>query len=135
MTGYWQELDHTADLAIEVFGSDLEALFTTSAQALCALAFESSSILTKQQFIIDLTAPDVESLLIDWLNELLYLSEKHNIFLSGFTFHSITPRELSASVESKRQRITKQYIKAATFHNIAVVQSQGGFQTEIVFDI
>ena len=135
MTGHWRELDHTADLAIQVYGSDLEELFTVSAQGLFALAFEPGSRQATRQFTVKLSAPDVETLLIDWLNELLYLSEKHNAFFSGFNFHAINTTSLSAGVEAVSIHSIKQYIKAATFHNIVITQQSDGFHTEVVFDI
>ena len=135
MTGHWQELDHTADLAISVYGSDLAALFITSAQGLFDLAFESGPQEIAQHFSIKLTAPDVETLLIDWLNELLYLSEKHNACFVKFEFLAISPTALNSKANATKIKLTKQYIKAATFHNISVVQSCDGFHTDIVFDI
>jgi len=135
VTGHWCELDHIADIAIAVFGSDLEALFTASAQGLFSLAFEPDKFHTIRQFTVKLSAPDAETLIIDWLNELLYLSEKHNVYFFRFDFHNILPTELTACIDATSIRMIKQYIKAATFHNIAIVKAIDGFRTEIVFDI
>ena len=135
MTGYWLERDHTADCAIEVVGSDLETLFITAAQGLFELAFESRDPVIIQQFCVEISAPDVETLLIDWLNELLYLSDKHNVYISGFYILHLVSTHLSAHVLATRLGSTKQYIKAATFHNIDVLETEDGFKTEIVFDM
>ena len=135
MTGHWQELDHTADLAIKVCGTNLEELFAASAQGLCSLAFEPGSLQAQGHFDIKLSASDCESLLIDWLNELLYLSEKHNVTFLEFNFHSISHTELDASVGATCISLTKQIIKAATFHNIEITQQRNTLNTEIVFDI
>lgn len=134
MTGHWDELDHTADVAIAVFGSDLETLFTTSAQALFSLAFEPGKLHPLHQFTVILTAPDPETLIIDWLNELLYLSDKNNAYFFMFEFQKLQPTELTACVEATCIRSIKCAIKAATFHNIAIIQAADGFRTEIVFD-
>jgi SHS2 domain-containing protein len=135
MNGYWRELDHTADLAIEVFGSDLQALFITSAQALFASAFEPGSQAAVRHFSVQLSASDVETLLIDWLNELLYLSEKHNAYFTTYVIDNINATTLTARVDAVDIGSTRQYIKAATFHNIAIQQVKDGLRTEIVFDI
>jgi SHS2 domain-containing protein len=134
MTGHWLEIDHTADIAIRVFGQDLETLFVTSAQALMELAFKPGHLRLKCQLPIQLSAPDVETLLIDWLNELLFLSEKHNLFFSCFRLNGLSPTGLSAVIDGMHSLVITQSIKAATFHNIAITETLEGFHTEIVFD-
>ncbi|MDF1515383.1 MAG: archease, partial [Anaerolineae bacterium] len=86
MSGRWSELDHTADLAVEITGVTLRALFATAANALCALAFEAGECCCERPWRVELSAPDAETLLIAWLNELLYLSEKHNACFSHIDF-------------------------------------------------
>ena len=86
------------------------------------------------QFNVTLSAPDTETLLIDWLNELLYLSEMHNAYCFKFQFLKFDPTELSARVEASCILETKRTIKAATFHNIAIEKDSDGYHTEIVFD-
>jgi SHS2 domain-containing protein len=135
MTGYWYEVDHTADLAIAVYGSDQESLFSTAAQALMSLACHAEESETSLQFTVNLSAPDIETLLVDWLNELLYLSERHNVCFSKFTFQRLSTCDLKATLMGTGIAAPKQYIKAATFHNIAVIQRGDGLHTEIVFDL
>jgi SHS2 domain-containing protein len=135
MTGYWCELDHTADLAVKVYGSNLEALFTAAAQALFELAFEPASQQASRQFSVNLAAPDVETLLVDWLNELLYLSEIHGVYFTKFSFLTILPTKLSANLDALKLSATKQVIKAATFHNISIDERNDGLHTTVVFDI
>ena len=135
MTGHWREIDHTADLAIKVFGSDLRELFTTSAQGMFSLAFEPDEGQTQRQFTVKLTAPDTETLLIDWLNELLYLSEKYHMYFTRFDYPIFSPTALTARISGLDIQTTKQVIKATTFHNIAIDNSPEGYHTEIVFDL
>ena len=73
--GRWQEVEHTADLAVCVWGQDLPDLFRTAAQALFSLSVDSGPGIASET-TVNLSAPDVASLLVEWLNELLYLSEE-----------------------------------------------------------
>ena len=134
MKNRWTELDHTADIAISVTGENLASLFTTAAHALFTLAYEPGHRTKDETYPVILTAPDVESLLIDWLNELLYLSEKHDAYFYDFTVRSLTVTTLSIECAARDILETRRGIKAATFHNIAVKETASGFETVIVFD-
>lgn len=134
MKSQWKELDHTADIAVSITAENLSSLFTTAAQALFALACVPGLTMKGETYRVVLTAPDVETLLIDWLNELLYLSEKHEACFTHFTFRYLTLTTLSAECGAQDIEDTRRVIKAATFHNIAVTKTASGFQTVIVFD-
>ncbi len=139
--GTWEALDHTADLALRVTGNDLPDLFVTAARGLFAFltagetaAAESATPLTESA-TITLTSFDLETLLVDWLNELLYLAggEPLKVY-SEFTITELTPITLQATARGEPVAQHAACVKAATFHNLAVRQTAAGFETEIVFD-
>ena len=75
MGRHFEELEHTADAAIRVWGCDLAELFAHAAHGLAAqLAEEPNQIEPSIERRITLDAYDVETLLVAWLGELLYLS-------------------------------------------------------------
>ncbi len=135
--GRWQERDHTADLCIHVWGESLADLFTTSARGMFALlGGESEAAPSTETHVVRLDAVDTEALLVDWLNELLYLAERDQ--LTAYTqvsFDVLTPTSLQARVVGSPVETFRTYIKAATYHNLAVRLTPTGYETEIVFDI
>ncbi len=132
--GHWQTLDHTADLALHIWADDLADLFITAAQGLMSLITDPTRLQAEQTRSLELTAPDVETLLVDWLNELLYLSECHHFGFVGATFHTLNETTLQAEVQGGPWPGYTSYVKAATFHNLAIRRTADGYETELVFD-
>jgi SHS2 domain-containing protein len=99
---------------------------------------------------IELQATDREILLVDWLNELLYYTEMEGLLFIDFRIESISdaserqsnrgPEALAAAhlvakVGAVQAPATRASIKAATFHNLEVVQNRDGWSTVITFDV
>jgi SHS2 domain-containing protein len=84
---------------------------------------------------VHLEAPDRETLLVDWLNELLYLWEVEGEVYSRFDIASLSSTELSAEVEGgEAEKVTK-FIKAATFHDLEIAETDEGYVATITFDV
>ena len=66
-------LDHTADVGFELGASTLEGLFDEARRALLMVVFERPPEEGEDGREIRLSAPDLETLLVRWLNELTYL--------------------------------------------------------------
>src|SRR5918997_1176878 len=66
-------LDHTADVGFELRASTLEELFDEARRALLMVIFERPPEEGDEEGEIQLSAPDLETLLVRWLNELTYL--------------------------------------------------------------
>ncbi|MFP4343194.1 MAG: molybdopterin-guanine dinucleotide biosynthesis protein B [Anaerolineales bacterium] len=133
--GGWEELDHTADLALRVWAPDYASFFTAAARGMFSLLADLRSIERTECRRVSLTAPDVETLLIDWLNELLYFGETEPVSAyADFDFDTLTSTQLVATVVGGPVTEYHTYIKAATFHNLEVRKTSQGYETEIVFD-
>ncbi len=139
--GRWQEMDHTADLDAYVWGDNLRDLFATAARAMFALMATKESRMSDHVAVVRLDAGDIETLLVDWLNELLYLSETSRVVFSDFDFELLEVACLDSDVQlhaiARGGPPTEylNYIKAATFHNLSVRRTAEGYETEIVFDV
>jgi SHS2 domain-containing protein len=133
--GHWEEIDHTADIAIRVSGDTLADLFSTSASAMFALVAKPEACAPSVFADVRLEAIDRESLLVDWLNELLYLHERDEIVIVDIIFDQLTYTELQARVRGLPVSVYQTSIKAATFHNLEIERYQEEYRTTIVFDI
>ena len=132
--GRWQEIDHTADLALHIWADDLRDLFVTAARGMFSLIVPLDAIKPEHEATIELEALDVETLLVDWLNELLYLVEVQDIAFALVEIERVSATRLRATVCGCAVPEYLNYVKAATFHNLAVVETSEGYETEIVFD-
>ena len=133
--GRWVEIEHTADLSLHVWGTDLVDLFTTAARGMFALVALSADGAVRDVRRLELAAPDVETLLVDWLNELLYLHEVEDVVIVESEFERLTSSQLRVEVRGAPVGERRAHIKAVTFHNLAVTSGPGGYETELVFDV
>ena len=131
----FEEIEHTADLAIRAYGWDMRELFANAAHGMFALMAETSLEEPAREREVSLEAMDYESLLVDWLNELIYLHEVEGETYTQFTIQGLSPTMLRASVEGRLTGRKTKAIKAATFHNLNIRETEGGYEATIVFDI
>jgi SHS2 domain-containing protein len=131
----YEEIEHTADWALKVRGETLDDLFENAALGMLHLAGAEAAPGKGTPSTIDLLAPDAESLLIAWLEELLYRMDT-----SGVTFLRLKPkvrdaRHLAAQVDAAPLAALGRSIKAVTYHNLAIEPTPEGFTATLVFDV
>jgi len=136
-------IDHTADIAVEVYGETLEKLFENSAEAWLTSVLEEIPAERKEIKSIELEANSIEELLVDFLNELNYLLlTKKWIYSSPKNLEIIQTKDsyqFKAAIygeefSNERYRL-KEEIKAVTYHQMKIEKTENYFKTIIVFDI
>ena len=132
-------IDHTADVGIIAYGADVKDLFSNAALALCSLITELESIEEKLHFDLKVSSEDRDSLLVEWLNEFIYLFDVEHILFNRFDIESLTPNQLKAvcygeTFDPVKHKI-KMGIKAATYHMLKLDKNGGGYKAQIIFDI
>ena len=131
----YEEIEHTADLALRAHGATLRELFTNAAKGMFHLIGDCPLEPSSGRYSVQLESPDAETLLIDWMNELLFLAEIHERILGGFDLVHIDETHLHARVSGAPPARILASIKAATFHNLAIQRDEGGYTVTIVFDV
>ena len=131
-------IDHTADVGIRAYGADMKAAFANAAKGLFSLITELDDVEEVLHRDTELTAPDRESLLVAWLNELIYLFDVENIIFKRFDIDQLGNTRLKArsygqKVDSSRHKL-KMGVKAATHHMLKVDQSNG-VKVQVLLDI
>jgi SHS2 domain-containing protein len=130
--------DHTADVGILAYGADIKEAFVNSARALFSLITELDNITEVLYRDIELTAPDIESLLVEWLNELIYLFDTENILFKKFDITSLSHTQLKVrnygeQVDTSKHEL-KTGVKAATYHMLKVDRGDR-YQVQVLFDL
>ena len=95
----FEEIPHTADWSFRAFGKDLAELFENAAFAMFALqGAEVSDGAKETARAVKASGIDYESLLVNWLSELLYLQESHHEIYQRFQMDALSPTALRAHV-------------------------------------
>ena len=131
----YEEVEHTADRALLVRGLDLPDLFVGAARGMYSLMGDVDGLVATTWREIRLEASDLESLLVDWLNELLFLSEMEGLHFVDSQVELLDDVRLVARAGGIPAQFTAPSIKAATFHNLALVRDEAGWSTVITFDV
>ena len=132
-------IDHTADVGIIAYGADIKQLFSNAALALFSLITDIGSIEQKLQRNLEINSEDRDSLLVGWLNELIYLFDAEQVLFNRFDIESLSNNRLKAicygeKIDQLRHRM-KRGVKAATYHMLKVDEDNNGYKAQVIFDI
>jgi len=130
----FREKAHTADWELEVWAPDLPALFEQAARGMYAQAGMRLETTPRQTRRFSLTAIDAESLLVRFLEELLYLQSMEGLAFDDFNLH-IKAHTLQAELAGAHVSKVDKEIKAVTYHHLKIQQGQRGLAVRIVFDV
>lgn len=130
-------LEHTADLRMLVSGKNLKEIFFSALEGMFAFlkpAARIDSPLIKRK--INLSAPDQTALLVDFLNEVLYLANVNKEYYDKIEFKKLKNTELSGKLLGRKIESFQDDIKAVTYHEAKIKKSNdGSWKTIVIFDI
>jgi SHS2 domain-containing protein len=132
-------LDHTADIGIIVYGEDLKSLFENAGEAFFHLITDLKKVRLRTERKIEIGGESLERLMVDWLNELLYLHDVENLLFKRFQVETVGEEGLKASVRGEffqeGAHVIKTGVKAVTYHQLEVRQEKEGWRARIILDL
>ncbi len=132
----FEEIEHTADRALRIYGSDLPELLLNAAAGMNSLlGQETDTTIGQGKKSVALEAMDAESLLVEWLSELAYWAETELLIFHKFDLHSVSPTHVKATIHGSRVAQLEKHIKAVTYHNLEIIQTDKGLTATVVFDV
>jgi SHS2 domain-containing protein len=134
----FEVLEHTADAGIVAYGRDLREAFTNAAHGMFSLIVEPAD--QSEDFCrdVDINSSDREALLVDWLNELIFIFEADQVILSRFEIADLSENRLRARVcgnkiDRARHKLKAQ-VKAATYHSLRI-EERDGVSVRVILDM
>lgn len=136
MNGY-EILEHTADVGLRARAPDITSLFEQATRGLCEIAgiWQDGSGTPVE---IDVEARDRNGLIVDWLNDVLYVHDAGNVAVCSVEVDEasenrargrITVRPLGEGADTAIQ------VKAVTYHQLEVRQTSTGWSATVFLDI
>jgi SHS2 domain-containing protein len=119
-----------------VWGQDRRALFENAARGMVSLiggGADPAREPVARSFTLE--ADDWETLLVDFLTEILYLIEDEGVIIERIEVARAAGYQLVATVGGRPGGRFNKEIKAVTYHNLAIRCTDRGFETTIVFDV
>ena len=144
MDARWRTIEHTADLGLEVEAPSLAELFTAGAHGMTGVllgreggAAEDGAGATVWRKL-ELEAPDVEALLVDWLRELLYIQITEGLLFAAAEIETLDASRLVARAGfgpvAEGDPVERE-LKGITYHDLEVSRRNDGWFARIVFDL
>jgi SHS2 domain-containing protein len=141
VSGKYQFIEHTADIAAVVTADSIEDLFTAAAGALLESSADIVSFRSTEQKRINLNEYSLEELLVSFLNELNFFFSARKWLLQSVDslkieeYEDIFQLKCVCTGGTDVEYEPKDEIKGVTFHQMEIKIEKGIFQTTIVFDI
>ena len=135
----YEVFEHTADIGLHAYGSTLPELFIHAAQGMESLMVAPEQVQAQVSREIEVDGHDNISLLIAWLNELIFLFDTEYLLFRQFQIDAFAETQLKARAlgepyDAQRHELSSA-IKAVTWHEATVEKTEDGYKARIIFDI
>lgn len=135
----YEVFEHTADIGLHAYGSTLPELFIHAAQGMESLMVAPEQVQAQVSREIEVDGHDNISLLIAWLNELIFLFDTEYLLFRQFQIDALIETQLKARAfgepyDAQRHDLSSA-IKAVTWHEATVEKTEDGYKARIIFDI
>ena len=137
--GTYREIEHTADLGVEITAADLPALFASAGEALYALIADPATIENREAIKVSATGANPEDLLHTWLCELLALFNVRGFVGKRCEIDRISDGKVQGRVSGEKLDLKRHAfhteIKGVTYHDFKVWQDAGTWHARVIFDV
>jgi len=132
----YEILEHKADLKIRAFGKTKEELFLNMLLGMQEnMKGEPQKPEEKTRRAVCIKSLDFPSLLVDFLNETIYLNQINKEIYFKAEFKKFSGNEIEGELIGRKIAIFGEDIKAATHHNLEILQKEGVLEATVLFDI
>lgn len=135
----FRQIEHTADLGIEVEADTLEQLFEGAASAMAFLLADIELVRCAEEKELFINAFDLSEMMFRWLNELLFLFETEQFLFRYFQVSRIEGGNLEAKIFGEKfdpgRHVIFEEIKGATYHMMEVSKKNSKWFARVIFDV
>jgi SHS2 domain-containing protein len=136
MEAWHRFLDHTSEVELQVGADDLPGLLQEAGEALGELILRGSPAEAGgDERTIRVTSHDREALLVDWLNEIIYLAEVEGWVPAEIEMTEASPTCAVARGLGAPLPAAGSAVKAATFHGLRIRDLPEGLEAEVILDV
>jgi SHS2 domain-containing protein len=130
--------DHTAEVELTIESDSLDELFAEAARALATLLLGQPPPPPPSgapRVPVTVRAPDLNALLIEWLNELIYRTETEATVFTDALVQKVNNQEIAAQLRGLRAPELATEVKAATLHDAYVRRYGDGYRGHAILDV
>jgi SHS2 domain-containing protein len=129
-----RQVEHTADLAIELWAPSEALLLREGALAVVEILTEGHPPAASETRTLQIESIDAGDRLVQWLNEIIYLATVDG-FVTADASIVLAGSGLTASVRGNQRDGIKTEIKSATYHDLRLEKVDGSWRARVVLDV
>ena len=131
-------IDHTADIGLAASAATFEEALAGLAEGMFSIMADPETVEERFSRKVEVESPDKESLVVDWLNELLYIVDVERLLFRRFEVAKVAGNSLQAEgygeyIDPAKHRLGTG-VKAATYHMLSV-EKGNGYRIKVILDI
>lgn len=134
----WEHFAHEADMGVRGFGASTAEAFEQAALAMTAIVTDPHAVAPSQAVDICCDAPDIELLLAEWLNSVIYEMAVRRMLFSRFEV-KVNGGRLQGTAWGEQIDVARHHpaveIKGATFTALRVACENGIWLAQTVVDV
>lgn len=134
----YEILEHTADIGLRAWAPSFEEMMAEAGVGLVSIALDVTSISAREQFPITAKGEDRESLLVNWLSEVLYYTDGKQLALSRFELQpsdGFSAAGIAWGEPRRPHHAAKLIVKGVTYHQLKVIHRPDCWMCEVYLDI
>jgi SHS2 domain-containing protein len=135
----FEVLEHTADIGFRATAATLPGLYEAAAEALVAIVLDPAEIAPRETVELAAAGESNESLLINWLSEVLYWLDGERFALCDFKVRELGHGRIAAGAKGElRDSVRHQarlIVKGVTYHQLKIKQVANGWFCEVYLDV
>ena len=129
-----------AEAAFEAEGKDIKELFESCADAFIDTSADPKTIKPEIKKEIAVKGDDLEKLLFNFLEELVFIKDSEAIVFNKATINDISETELKATLTGEKIKVNSEQelradVKAITMHMFKVEKTNKGWKATVIMDI
>ncbi len=132
-------VEHTADMGLEVQAASLEELFGEAADGLRELMFGPPAGDSRLSAHLQVSGQEVGELLVNWLNDILYLFEVRGIYPVAFEVQAVSDTSATGLVRGEPfdagRHPVERVVKAVTYHQLEVRRTAADWRARVYVDL
>ncbi len=130
-------IEHTADIGLKAFGGTLAEAFANAAYGMFSIMAELDEVREAESRRVEVSADDVEGLLFEWLNSLLYYLDVEGMLFRKFDIIEFGEKSLKADCSGEKYDPSRHHlkigVKSATYHMLEVDRQKN--EVRVIFDV
>ncbi len=130
----------TADIAFEAYGKDLNELFVNIGKAVTEIMTDIKKVKPEMTKEFEIHSEDLESLVFDFISELLYYKDAEGLVFSEFEIRIEKNEKYNLKCIAKGEKLKREKheirmeVKAATYHQMLIKRDKE-WKARIVLDV